>query len=178
MKFNAPKQITQGDRVTWIENFTPFDSATATASLFIRGDNALDLTGSPLGTGWIFEITGSESASLRAGVYLGQFVIFYGGNRSTLGVITIDVLPSFETLSHLDIRTTEEKELAALNEAIFKLSSGVAEYSIGDRRVRYSELPQLYERQKYLQNRIARMKNRGNIGGRNVGIRFSGNDSY
>lgn len=172
MRFNIPEQITQGDRVTWVSQFPGFDPQIDTAALFIRGDNSLDLTGIPGFINWYFEISPSESMAMRAGLYMAQVVIFNAERRITLSTVTIDVLPSFENLTELDTRTTEQKELELLNEAIAKLSSGVAEYYIGDRRVRYTELPQLYERQKYLQNRLASMKNKSSIGGRNVRIRW------
>lgn len=175
MKFNIPLQITQGDRVIWSEQVTEYNPGTDLLSCFIRGAYALDLTGVPNGNGWDFEIAESTSALLSPGFYQAQFVAFSAGaGRKTLGVVKLEVCPSFENLTELDTRTAEEKELEQLNIAIAKLSDGVAEYYIGDRRVRYQDLGSLYERQKYLRNRIAKIKNRASIGGRNVGVRFEG----
>lgn len=166
-----PKQITQGDRITWRFGI-PTPPATSVVSIFIRGQSSLNLTGAFNSYFWEFEITPSQSEDLLPGRYKAQLVAYSVDGKKTLGVFDLEVLPSFENLTELDTRTSEEKELEELEFAIAKLSSGVAEYYIGTRRVRYSELPQLYERQEYLRNRIAMIKNRGSIGGRNVGIRF------
>ncbi len=171
--FNIPKQITQGDRITWTQELEGYNPATDTLSCFIRGQSAaLDLNSVPNGEGWDFEITSAQSANLTPGAYKTQFVIFSGSDRTTLGHTDLLVCPSFENLTEFDTRDSDEKELEAITKAIAQLSNGVAEYYIGDRRVRYQDLGELSKRQRELRNRIAMAKNPGIIGGRNVGIRF------
>lgn len=190
--WNIPQKITQGDRITWTQNLDEFDSAFDTLSCFLRGQNsALDLTGVPLllaggnaplqGAcstpalgGWEFNILEAQASGLNPGSYKAQFVIFgahYG--RKTLSTTDLIVLPNFESLTTLETRTVDEIELEQITMAIAKLAGGaVAEYRIGDRMMRYQDLEQLTKRQRDLRNRIAMAKNPGNIGGRNVGIRF------
>ncbi len=183
--FNIPKQFTQGDCITWKEKLDQYNPATDNLSCFIRGQNgSLDLTATPLpsaspllgGTegGWEFLIPEVSSATLAPGVYKVQFVIVTAAKgRQTLGEADLEVCPSFEDLTTFDARDADEIELEAITKAIAELSSkNVAEYYIGTRRVRYNNLTELYERQKYLRNRIAKRKNKSTIGGRNVGIRF------
>jgi hypothetical protein len=97
-----------------------------------------------------------------------------GADRNTIGHGVIEIIQDLAIATPgFDGRSPEEKELAALNEAIAKLASGaVSEYRIGDRMMRYQDLSQLTQRQQYLRNRIAKIKNPGSIGRRNVGIRF------
>jgi hypothetical protein len=174
--WTIPQKITQGDRVTWTQNLAGFDSAFDTLSCFLRGQNsALDLTGVPLLLGgWEFNILEAQGLSLNPGSYKAQFVIFAAAlGRQTLASTDLLVLPSFEALTTLETRSSDEIELEQITMAIARLASGaLAEYRIGDRMMRYQDLEQLTKRQRELRNRIAMTKKSGNIGGRNVGIRF------
>ena len=159
--FNIPTQITQGDLITWSQELEGYNPVTDTLSCFIRGQSAvLDLNGD----GWDFEITSAQSANLTPGAYKTQFVIFSGSDRTTLGHTDLLVCLSFENLTEFDTRDSNEKELEAITKAIAQLSNGVAEYYIGDRRVRYQDLGELSKRQRELRNRIAMAKNPGIIG--------------
>jgi hypothetical protein len=173
--WNIPVAITQGDRVTWSQKLDIYNPATDTLSCFVRGTSpGLDLTGTPNSNCWDFIITEAQSTSLAPGKYQAQFVIFeFSTVRKTLGIAELLVCAGFDNLTQIDFRSTDEKELAIITEAIAKLVSGaVSEYRIGDRMMRYQDLNQLTQRQQYLRNRIAKAKNPGSIGGRNVGIRF------
>ena len=175
--WTVPQKITQGDRITWTQNLDALDSAFDTLSCFLRGQNsALDLTGTPLLLGgWEFLIPEAVGATLQTGKYKAQFVIFsVAKGRQTLGSTDLIVQPSFEAFTTLETRSPDEIELEQITMAIAKLVSGaVAEYRIGDRMMRYQDLEQLTKRQRELRNRIAMTKKSGNIGGRNVGVRFS-----
>ncbi len=186
INWNIPKSFTQGDRITWKEKLDQYNPATDNLSCFIRGQNgSLDLTATPLpsaspllgGTegGWEFIIPEVSSATLAPGAYKVQLVIVTTAKgRQTLGETDLEVCPSFEDLTTFDARDADEIELEAITQAIAKLASGaVAEYEIGDRRMRYQDLDSLTRRQKYLRNRIAMAKNKGSVGGRNVGVRYS-----
>ena len=174
--FNIPRQITQGDCITWKEKLDQYDPATDNLSCFIRGQNgALNLTATQSGDSWKFIIPEVSSATLAPGAYKVQLVIVTTAKgRQTLGETDLEVCPSFEDLTTFDARDADEIELEAITQAIAKLASGaVAEYEIGDRRMRYQDLDSLTRRQKYLRNRIAMAKNKGSVGGRNVGVRYS-----
>jgi hypothetical protein len=176
ISFAIPKQFTRGDRVVWSESISGASNAVDVLSCFIRGQSSLDLTGvgdsNNLDT-WNFEIVEAISDTLIAGIYQAQFVLYsQAEGKKTLGMTKIEVCASFANLTSLDTRLPEEKELEEIDKAISALSNGVAEYYIGTRKVRYIDVYQLYERQRYLRNRIAKIKNRCHIGGVNVGINF------
>jgi hypothetical protein len=175
IKFNIPKSFTQGDRVSWWEHFPEHNPLTDTLSCFIRGLNsALDLTAIGSVDGFEFTLNEASSMQLVPGNYQAQFVIYPSSGRLTLGKIKLTVLSSFEDLTTIDPRSDDEKELEQITIAIAKLASGaVSEYRIGDRLMRYQDLSALTQRQQYLRNRIAKAKKPKNIGGRNVGVRFS-----
>ena len=134
----------------------------------------MDLTGVPDGDSWIFAITEAQSNSLKAGKYNAMFTVYVNGyGRKTLDVVGIQVSANLAEAVEIDNRYDEEIELELVNEAIANcLSGGVAEYEIGDRRIRYQDIEGLFKRQRYLQTRLAKRMNRGSIGGRNVGVRF------
>ena len=168
--FNIPKQITQGDKTTWTEKLPNYNPLTDTLSCFIRGQTALDLTGTATTEGWDFTIESGQSDKLTPGKYKTQFVVFeFGTNRKTLGKTELLVCPSFESLDTLETRSADEIELEAVTQAIARNSNGVKEYWIGDRRLRYQDIGELTKRQRELRQRIALAKNPGAIGGRNVG---------
>ncbi|NJO98545.1 MAG: hypothetical protein HC764_23205 [Pleurocapsa sp. CRU_1_2] len=174
INFNIPTTITQGDRVTWKQILPDYNPVIDTLSCFIRGATALDLTGTPLGEGWEFEIESTQSQALAVGTYCVQFVIYEASvNRQALGTTKLVVCADFEDLTTFETRSFDEIELEAVTKAIAAVvSGGTAEYRIGDRMVRYQDLAVLTERQLYLRNRINKSKNPQSIGGRNVGVRF------
>lgn len=179
MIFNIPKQITQGDTVKWYtltEQFSPYKPYSDTLSCFIRGAVPLDLVGVPNLKGWNFRITSVQSNTLTPGKYKTQFVLIeLSGDKTTLGTTEITVLPSFENLTEIETRSADEIELELITNAIAKLKSGaVAEYRIGDRMMRYTDLGELTKRQQYLRTRVAIANGRLKPGGRNIGVRFMG----
>ena len=172
--FNIPNKITQGDKLEWWEELDDYSPATDNLKCFIRGATKLDLEGVANGDLWDFTITSAQSAALTPGAYKTQFkIIAFSGENKTLGSTDLLVCQSFESLTELDTRNDDEKELSLITQAIAKLASGaVAEYQIGDRRMRYQDLGELTERQAYLRTRIAIASGRIKPGGRNVGVRF------
>ena len=173
--WNIPTQFTQGDTVSWYEHLPDYNPTTNTLSCFIRGQSAsLDLTANGSSDGFEFTLSSTQS-DVSAGKYHAQFVIFpSSGGRKALGIAHLQVLPGFENLTNLDPRTPDEIELEQITQAIIKLATGaVAEYEIGDRRMRYQDLDKLTRRQEYLRRRIAIASGKVSPGGRNIGVRFT-----
>ena len=73
-----------------------------------------------------------------------------------------------------EFKTADEIELEAIEKAIATMltNGGVAEYQIKSRKMRYHSLDELYRQRDHLRIRIGRRKNRGSIGGNNVGVSF------
>ena len=172
---NIPKSIIQGDRITWKQDKLGYDPNIDTMACFIRGQsNPIDLTGTPVADGWIFTLESAESSNFVPGKYKIQVVAFLPSGKETVGIYNFSVHPSFENITQLETRTPDEIELEDLNKAISKLASGaVAEYEIGDRKMRYQDLDKLTRRQEYLRRRIAIAQGRVKPGGRNIGVRYS-----
>lgn len=165
--FNIPN-FTQGDRVTWNLSNEGYD-LNNTLACFIRGvAGSLDLTATINGALWEFIIESSQSQDLIQGEYQAQFVLFNGTNRVTLGLQKFQVFPALDLAG--DLRSKDEIELEKLAQAIASMleNGGVAEYYIGERRVRYSSLEELYKERDRLRRRVAMAKNKAMIGGRNV----------
>ena len=172
--FNIPNQITQGDNINWSQTLDDYKPADGTLKCFIRGTTKLDLVGVPHFNQWNFFATSSQTQTLKPGKYKTQFAFFeLSGEKNTLGGTELLVCLSFEKLTELETRSVDEIELEAITQAISRHSNGVKEYWIGDRKMEYRDLNELYQRQAYLRHRIAMRKNPSAIGGRNVPIRFS-----
>lgn len=173
--WNIPNQITQGDTVKWSETNDDYNPATDTLKCFIRGATKLDLEGVENAGVWDFTITSAESAALTQGAYKTQFkIIASSGEHKTLGSTDLLVCQSFESLDELDTRSDDEKELEKVNNTIANYSHGKKSYQIGDRRMEYRDLNELYQRQQYLRTRIAIASGKLKPGGRNIGVSFSG----
>ena len=174
--WNIPTEFTQGDRLSWYEHLADYHPTTDSLSCFIRGQTAsLDLTASSSSDGFEFAVSETQSNEISAGRYHAQFVIFpSSGGRRALGIAHLQVLPGFENLTNLDPRTSDEIELEQITTAIAKLASGaVAEYEIGDRRMRYQDLDRLTRRKEYLRRRIAIASGKVSPGGGNIGVSFN-----
>ena len=174
--WNIPTQFTQGDRLSWYEHLSDYNPTVDTLSCFVRGQSgSLDLTASGTSDGFEFTVSSTQS-DVSAGKYHAQFVIFpNGGGRKALGIAHLQIFPSFDNLTNIDPRTPDEIELEQITQAIIKLATGaVAEYEIGDRRMRYQDLDKLTQRQEYLRRRIAIASGKVRPGGRNVGVSFNG----
>ncbi len=73
-----------------------------------------------------------------------------------------------------EVKTSDEIELEAIENAIAKMltNGGVAKYQIKSRKMRYHSLDELYRQRDRLRSGMVRRKNRGSIGGNNIGISF------
>lgn len=174
MKFAIPKRITQGDGLLWQENFPEYDASTDTLVCCILGKTKLTAVATNHNGFFQLGITPTDSNNLAPGVYKVQFVINPdSATRKTLGNTKIEVCPSFDNLNTLETRTPYEIELELVENAIRTgLKDGVAEYEIGDRKVRYQSLDELFKRQRYLKRQIAIARNPSLRRGRNVQIGF------
>ncbi|WP_319419477.1 hypothetical protein [Pleurocapsa sp. FMAR1] len=174
MLLNPPKSIVSGDFKKWISTLPEYPPTEWQLSWAIRGESVLDLVASPYDGNYQTQISSTQSANLLPGTYSWQAMVTRGNERTTIATGSIMVIQDLARASTgFEARFSDEIELELLTKAIAELSSkNVAEYYIGTRKVRYNDLASLYERQKYLRNRIAKLKNKSSIGGRNVGVSF------
>ena len=149
-----PDKITAGDSVSWKDDAARdnLDNAVTSADwvlkYYIRGDKALEITGTANGQGWLTTITAAQSATLTAGGYFWQAVATKGDERITLGSGTLTVAANLAfsgNVGTFDGRSEAEKALAAINAEISaRLNGGTAEeYTIGNRSLKKTPMRDL-----------------------------------
>lgn len=160
-----PSKIVAGDSVKFsVQPFTDLTNRTIsfpewTAKLSIRGNGvSLDATAD---SGWNFSIPASATLSLAVGVTYFQV---YAENPTTLERQTmnngrLEILPNLNALaSSTDNRSQTQKDLESVQALIRSLIStgGVAEYAIGNRKMRKYDLAELRIEESKLLSRLAR----------------------
>jgi len=154
---NIPAQIRAGDTVKWRDvagrdNLgNAIDSSSWSLAYYLRTNTASEgaaVTGSAYGTGWEFEIAAATSAAFDAGQWFWQAIATKGSEKVTLGAGQLEVLPALAyqgTPGAFDGRSQAQKDLDAVQAAIRAMISGgaVAEYTIGNRRLKKMELADL-----------------------------------
>lgn len=137
----------KGDSVNWETDLPSEYDDGWTLQWAIRGENQLDITATqtPPDTTFYSMITTTQSNGLTAGRYRWVAAVTKEEQRITLadGTLTVDV-DLFSLDAVYDGRTTAEKMLDTVNEAITLVSSGAkASYKISDREFTYQTLPDL-----------------------------------
>lgn len=94
INWNIPQQITQGDRVTWTEEFEGKISDDEQLKFLIKGSSEINVIGQYYGAGWDFEITPLQSKALIPGIYEVRIVLHFGESKITLDVIELEILES------------------------------------------------------------------------------------
>lgn len=145
LRFNIPRTITPGDRITWRDSFPDYKPPEYSLSWAIRGASAIDLDALAVGDEFETTITPEQSSTLIAGTYFYQVYARYGDNRATLGAGQITVLANLEGTGAYDGSTTAQKMLALIEKAIAaRLSGGAVDsYEIKGRRLDRTPLPDL-----------------------------------
>jgi hypothetical protein len=162
-----PARIRAGDTSRWRE--VPFGgnlgeqitAATHSLTFYIRGQAGQGATvqGTPIGEEWTFVF----APTLVAGTYYWQAVaVEIGGTeQTTAGAGSLEILPNLAfsgTPGEYDGRSQARKDLEACQAAIRSLVSGgaVAEYTIGNRRLKKMELSDLLALESKLKADVVR----------------------
>jgi hypothetical protein len=155
---NIPAQIRAGDTVKWRDvagrdNLgNPVSSADGwTLYYYLRTNTASEgatVTGTAYGTGWEFSIAQATTAAFDAGQWYWQAEARKSGEHITLGAGQLEVLAALSyagSPAAFDGRTQAQKDLDAVQAAIRTMISGgaVAEYTIGNRRLKKMEMADL-----------------------------------
>lgn len=161
---NIPAQIRAGDTVTWRDEATrdnlgqPIDGSTHGVTYYLRTNHnhqgatvaGVTVPGTPSGTGWTFTIAKTTTDGFVADTWFWQAVATanVGGAVTTIGAGQLTVLPGLDYTgqpSAFDGRSQAQKDLDAVQAAIRAMISGgaVAEYTIGNRRLKKMELADL-----------------------------------
>lgn len=179
-----PSKIVIGDYSQWTDNpFTQdgqtLTSITHTLTYALRGATVLNLTGSPLSSGWTTAITVQQSSGLTAGQYYWQAYLTSGAIRFTVGQGQTAVVPNYSNaIAGFDGRTQLEKDIDAVDAAIRAMVSGgaVQEYSIGSRSLKKMTIADLTTLRSQLKYRLI-VENGSKFSGdpKSLRIKFNGN---
>lgn len=168
---NIPAQIRAGDTVKWRDvagrdNFgNPVSSGDGWALYYYLRTNTANegatVTGSAFGNGWEFLISQATSAGFDAGQWYWQAEARKSGEHITLGAGQLEVLPGLNYAGSpgaFDGRTQSQKDLDAVQAAIRAMVSGnaVAEYTIGNRRLKKLEMADLLALESQLKASVKR----------------------
>ena len=115
---------------------------------FNYNNEGATVVGTTYGTGWELTIAASTSAGFDAGQWFWQAIATRDAEKVTLGAGQLEVLAALQyagTPGAFDGRSQAQKDLDAVQAAIRAMISGgaVAEYTIGNRRLKKMELADL-----------------------------------
>ena len=168
---NIPALIRAGDTVKWrdvaaSDNLgNAITSATWTLTYYIRfnrNNHGATAVGTAYGTGWEFTLSAATTGGFHeddTGYW--QAVATKAGEIITLGAGQFDVDPSLAytgTPAAVDNRSQAQKDLDAVQATIRAMVSGgaVAEYTIGNRRLKKMELTDLLALESTLKAAVKR----------------------
>lgn len=149
----------------------PIDGSTHGLTYYLRTNHnhegaivaGVTVEGSPSGSGWSFTIAAATSAEFVADLWFWQAVATANtdGAKTTIGAGQLEVLPSLVYAgdpAKFDGRTQAEKDLDAVQAAIRAIVSGgaVAEYTIGNRRLKKLEMADLLQLEGKLKAEVKR----------------------
>ena len=176
-----PSALVAGDTVTWRRTLTAYPAGTWTLKYrLINAAGKIDITASADGTAHLVAITSSASAAFAAGVYTWSAWVEKTGERHTVGNGTMIVQPNIAALNMLDGRTPAQKILDQLMAAYtgYTATNGmVAEYQIGERRMKYRSSAEILEQINHWKSVVAAEKRAERIasglgGGNSIKVRF------
>ena len=161
---NIPAQIRAGDTVTWRDEAArdnlggAIDGSNHGLTYYLRTNTnhqgaivaGVTVAGTPSGSGWTFTIAKTTTDGFAAGQWYWQAVATAnaGGAVTPIGAGQLTVLPGLDYTgqpSAFDGRSQAQKDLDAVQAAIRSMISGgaVAEYTIGNRRLKKMEMADL-----------------------------------
>ena len=166
-----PAQIRAGDTVKWRDDAGRDNLGNAISSgngwtltyylRFDKNNHGATVVGTAYGTGWEFTISQSTTAGFDAGQCYWQAEATKGSEHVTLGAGQLEVLPSLSytgTPGAFDGRSQAQIDLDAVQATIRAMISGgaVAEYTIGNRRLKKMELTDLLALESTLKAQVKR----------------------
>lgn len=141
---NTPKTITAGDTVKWSASLSdyPASSGWVLHYTLVNANNTYQIDATASGNDSAVNVLPAASANYVAGTYqLAAWVDGVNSERHTLGVDSIEILPNLAaTTTGFDGRSAAKKCLDQLDAALaqYGKKAYTQEYSIGDRRMRFT----------------------------------------
>jgi hypothetical protein len=167
---NIPAQIRAGDTVKWRDvassnNLgTPITSSDWTLTYYLRTDknnHGATVVGTVYGSGWEFTIAQATTLAFDPGQWFWQAEATKAGEHVTIGAGQLEVLPSLSYAGSpgaFDGRSQAQIDLDAVQAAIRAIITGgaVAEYTIGNRRLKKLEMTDLLALESTLKAQVKR----------------------
>jgi hypothetical protein len=167
---NIPAQIRAGDTVKWRDDAgrdnlgNAIDSGSWTLTYYLRTNTTHEgatVVGTTFSNGWEFTIAAGTSSGFDAGQWYWQAIATAGAEKVTLGAGQLTVLTALNYTgqpSAFDGRSQAQKDLDAVQAAIRAIISGgaVAEYTIGNRRLKKMEMTDLLMLEGKLKGEVKR----------------------
>mgnify|MGYP003127121552 FL=1 len=168
-KSDLPSVITAGTTIEWVDEATTaginetISSPDWTLEYYLRTNTASEghtVAGTQYAnsTGWQFTISATDSAGFDAGNWFWSARAFKSGKVFEIGSGELEVKQSLQysgTPAAIDNRTQTEIDLDAVTAAIRAIiADKAAEYSIGNRRFKRIDLPELRAREAELKSRV------------------------
>lgn len=151
MALNIPAKIQAGDTLKYTESLTDYPADTWTLAFILLGvAGRVTYTATPSGTDHEINVSAATTAKWKKGVYKYQARVTDGSDIYTVGVGTVEILPSLID-STSDERSHVEKVIEALEATILgKASSDQQSLTIGSKSIaRLSPSELLIWRDKY-----------------------------
>ncbi len=170
-----PAQIEQGDSVTWIDEpfldaeGSSYDATGYTLTYTLAGATApLSVSGTAQGTGWLVALTTAQTAALTPGTYWWQAVLTATSFQRTVARGELSVIANLASQSSgYSGLSAAEQNLASWKAALAALSgvSGppVELYRIGDREMRYRNIPEVRAAIAYWQAEVINEQTQNSI---------------
>tara|TARA_B100001769_G_scaffold248450_1_gene220145 strand:+ start:2457 stop:3038 length:582 start_codon:yes stop_codon:yes gene_type:complete len=168
-KSDLPTVITAGTTIEWVDEATTaginktISSPDWTLEYYLRTNTASEghtATGTQYSesTGWQFTISATDSAGFAAGNWFWVARAFKSSDVFEIGSGELEVKQNLQytgTPSAIDNRSQNEIDLDAVTAAIRAIIADKAsEYSIGNRRFKRIDLPELRAREAELKARV------------------------
>lgn len=162
-----PDSFVAGDTVLWSRTLCDYSPADGWVLKYaLRGSGVVDVTATanPANTGWDITIPSASTGGLNAGTYqMIGWVELAGEVHTIYGQDSVTVTPNLFTAGAGDLQSSEEKELALINDRIQEaLATDIESYSIAQRSVQKRKLEDLYKTRTIIQTRIGRQQGRRN----------------
>jgi len=155
-----PISITAGDSASWtraLADYSASDGWTLTYA-FIKVKfpaSPLLITATASGSGFLISLTPADTQFWPAGEYNGQGYVTKAGDRRTIWVGSLDVLPDYVTAGAVETRSVARRILDFIESSFEKIvQKQVVEATIEGVQLRFRTLKELQEARDYWLDKV------------------------
>lgn len=159
-----PPVVRAGDTLTWAMDLPAYPAADGWALkyrlLWPSGASPVAIAAAGSGTRHVVTVSSASTAAWPAGAATLFSYIERAGERISLATRIVTILPDLATATAHDDRSTAAKMLAGLREALAAYTTGgrghIAEYTIGDRTMKFRSAAEITALITYYERELAR----------------------